>query len=150
MKEFLTVSLIHFGRILYLGPVTLPESMVIICGDDDDDVETGPYCQSEKMAVRTYGPLRRGWRFSPNDEELIKYLREKNADELPEIEEIPDVDICKFEPEDLPGMKPFDDLYLCPFTIFISFHVLGGMSFHGVGFEFENTRLPFSQLQIFI
>ncbi|XXG43407.1 hypothetical protein AAC387_Pa01g3450 [Persea americana] len=55
------------------------------------------------MAVRTYGPLRRGWRFSPNDEELIKYLREKNADELPEIEEIPDVDICKFEPEDLPG-----------------------------------------------
>lgn len=99
------------------------------------------------MADGRLGPLRKGWRFYPTDEELTDNLREKNAGNLPEIEEVPEVDICEFRPEELPVVKPFDDPYLPQFTISIQF---GGRSFHVVWFEFGNVHLSYCQLQIFI
>lgn len=55
-----------------------------------------------------------GFRFSPTDEELISYYL-KNKLESPEksVEVISEVDICNFEPWDLPGL-------FFPFLFFMS------------------------------
>nr|AFN55262.1 NAC domain protein [Tamarix hispida] len=47
-----------------------------------------------------------GFRFSPTDEELLLYYLKKKLEGCHKcVEVIPEVDICKFEPWDLPGMS---------------------------------------------
>ena len=48
-----------------------------------------------------------GFRFHPNDGELINYyLKRKVNGQLPRVEVITEIDLYKYEPNDLPG-KPF-------------------------------------------
>ena len=51
--------------------------------------------------------LPKGFRFQPSDEEMLShYLLKKNQREDPEITAIiPEIDVTKHEPRDLPG-KP--------------------------------------------
>ena len=45
-----------------------------------------------------------GFRFSPTDEELICFYLKKKVEGLDNsVDVIPEVDICRFEPWDLPG-----------------------------------------------
>lgn len=49
-----------------------------------------------------------GFRFSPTDEELISYyLKMKMEGSEKSVEIIPEVEICRYEPWDLPGFILF-------------------------------------------
>lgn len=55
------------------------------------------------------GKLPVGFRFHPTDEELVShYLRGKNTGRIkPHDDVIPEIDVCKCEPWDLPGTAGF-------------------------------------------
>lgn len=56
------------------------------------------------MTVISMESLPLGFRFRPTDEELINhYLRLKIRGRDSEVEVIPEIDVCKLEPWDLPG-----------------------------------------------
>ena len=52
------------------------------------------------MILRNLPP---GFRFHPTDEELVCYLKSKIQGTDPDVNVIPEVDVCKSEPWDLPG-----------------------------------------------
>lgn len=59
----------------------------------------------EKMGELSMESLPLGFRFRPTDEELINhYLRLKINGRDSEVQVIPEVDVCKLEPWDLPGI----------------------------------------------
>lgn len=73
-----------------------------------------------------------GFRFHPTDEELVAYyLKRKINGKKIELEIIPEVDLYKCEPWDLPGIFLFIYIY-----IFINMHMIRNPSyniFHSFG-----------------
>ncbi|KAF8379839.1 hypothetical protein HHK36_029288 [Tetracentron sinense] len=72
------------------------------------------------MEAVSLGPLPLGFRFLPTDEELVShYLRLKINGRDSEVQVIPEVDICRCEPWELPGLSVIktDDpewFFFCP------------------------------------
>lgn len=94
----------------------IPFSFSLSCLNPEDDKEKekameGPSGDSEKegpsmeaqmsLAAWTTFP---GFRFSPTDEELISYYLQKKLEGSEKcVEVISEVEICRYEPWDLPG-----------------------------------------------